>query len=202
MSSIDVVSKRNGHTTASWTYCFAGGVHKLGILDNVLAVPYSPKLLIMVQSYQIVEFCLSHVDGIKYLINYLCNRNDKAIVQIARGFETYSKIGKFQNTRNLWASEALSWLLRFEIIDKNTPLVILDVHLRNHHSVYFRKGLDGTAAQQASLSPKVTNWPTTNTKWPGAAHIYFAKFPCYFTQIKDRSKGVLQLHFTPGSIKF
>lgn len=71
-------------------------------------------------------------------------------------------------------------MFQFEAIDKHPPVVQLDVHLQNHHAVYFKENQQGCATRQAKPEPKITEWFSANCKWPGASHIRYLDFPCYY----------------------
>lgn len=60
-------------------------------------------------------------------------------------------------------------------------VVWLDAHLENHHTEYLWEGWQGQAANQSRPGTKITEWFAGNRKWPGAVHIKYSNFPCYFT---------------------
>lgn len=60
----------------------------------------------------------------------------------------------------------------------------LDDFLENRHTVRFQKGREGQAANNSRPCPKINEWFSANRKWPGASHVKYSDFPCYFTCIK------------------
>lgn len=56
----------------------------------------------------------------------------------------------------------------------------LDVHLENHHTVYFKEGEQDRAMIRSKPGTTITEWFTANHKWPAAAHIKCHRFPRHF----------------------
>lgn len=178
-------SPDSGGETALWIYRTPEGSSVTGTIDNSWVVPYSPKLSVMFQCHLNVELCVSRIGGIKYLFKYVCKGSDRVTIEMVRGEQRYDEIGHFQDARYVSASEALWRLFQFEIIDKQPTVVRLDVHLENYHTVYFREERQQQAANRPRPGTKITEWFAANRRWPGAFHIKYAEFPCYFTWNKS-----------------
>lgn len=125
----------------------------------------------MFQCHLNVELCVSRVGGIKYLFKYVCKDSDRVTIEMVRGEQCYVEIGHFQDARYVSASEALWRLFQFEIIDKQPTVVGLDVHLENHHTVYFREEQQQQAANRSKPGTKITEWFAANRKWPDDSYI-------------------------------
>ena len=158
------------------------------VIDNSWVVPHSPLLLRSFACHLNVELCVSRVGGIKYLFKYVCKGQDRVTMEIIAENECYDEVSNFQDARYVSTSEAAWRLFSFDIVGRNPPVVILAVHLPNHHTVYFEEGREQEAALRSALGTKLTEWIKANEKYPSARHIRYHLFPRYFTW-KTRSNS-------------
>ncbi|CDF39624.1 Helicase-like protein [Chondrus crispus] len=166
------------------------------VVDNSWVVPHCPLLLRSFACHLNVELCVSRVGGIKYLFKYVCKGQDRVTMEITAENECHDEISNFQDARYVSASEAAWRLFSFDIVDRNPPVVILTVHLPNHHTVYFEEGREQEAALRPASGTKLTEGFKANEKYPIARHLRYHKFPRYFTW-KTRTKS-----WMPGATSF
>ena len=112
-----------------------GLAQRIITFDNSWVVPHSPKLLGNFACHMNVALCVSCVSGIKYLFKYVCKGSDRVAMEILSENERYDDISNFEDARCVSASEAVWRVLRFDIVDHKPPVLRLDVHLENHHTV-------------------------------------------------------------------
>lgn len=156
------------------------------IVNNSWVVPHSPALLRSFACHINVELCVSRIGGIKYLFKYVCKGQDRVTMEIMAENDRYDEISNFQDARYVSASEAAWRLLSFDIVDRLPPVLRLEVHLENHHTVCFEEGKERAAAAQHRPGTKLTEWFKANEKYPGAQGILYHEFPKYFTWNKSR----------------
>lgn len=111
----------------------------------------------MFQYQDNVEFCVFRIGRFKYLFKYVFKGNDRVPVQLVRGQQHYDGISHFQDGRYVSASEALWRVFRIETIYKSPTVVRLDVHLENHHTLYFRKGRESKLQPNQDLAQSSQN---------------------------------------------
>lgn len=125
-------------------------------MDNSRVVPHSPLLNRSFAYHLNVELCVSHVGRINYLFQYVCKRQDLFIMEITAENERYNEISNIQDARSIFASEAAWRLFYFEIVYPNPPVVRLEMHLQNHHTVYFGEGRQQDTADRPAPCTKLT----------------------------------------------
>ena len=86
-----------------------------------------------------VELCESGVGRIKYLFKYVCKGSDIITIEILTENDRYDEISNSQLARYISASEAVWRILRFDFISRKPPVLRLDVHLENYHTVVFEE---------------------------------------------------------------
>ena len=87
-------------------------------------------------------------------------------------------------------------------MERDPPVVRLDVHLEGHHIVYFHEGEPEAAAARSRAGTKLTEWFAANEKYTNARHIRYDDFPRYFTWNKAQRKWTPRATYrlrTPGA---
>ena len=159
--------------------------NKKAIVDNSWVVPYCGDLLLLFDCHINFELCMSRVGSIKYLFKYVCKGSDRVTIEICRENRKYDEITTFLDARYVSASEACWRIFKFEIVQNNPHVERLEVHLQDHHTVYFAEGEEKNAVEQGgSLRTKLTAWFLSNIKFPNSNHIRYIDYPRYFTWVK------------------
>lgn len=92
---------------------------------------------------------------------------------IAKPAENEQKPQRYEGTRNFQdvhyvsASEASWRLLEFNRINRNAPVVCLEVHLENYHTVYIPEGAEIAVFAQSRPGTILTEWVKYNEINPG-----------------------------------
>lgn len=115
----------------------------------------------------------------------VCKGSDRVKVQTVQREQHYNEIGHFKDARYVLASEALWRLFQYYFTDKYHTLVRLGVHLEHHHTVNMKEGQQDRADPRSRLEKKNTDSFNANRKWPGARHIKFSDYSCYFALNKS-----------------
>lgn len=155
-------------------------------IGNSWDVPYSARLPTMSQCHLIVALCISRVGGFTYLFQCVYKVQDRGTMRLVRREQHYGGIGQYLDALHFSASEAIWDLFQFEIIDKHPPVVQLDVHLKNHHTVYFKENQQGCATQKSKPGTKLSKLFSASLKWPGPSHVKYSYILCYFTSQYSR----------------
>lgn len=121
-------------------------------VDNRWVIPYSPFLSRKFDCHLNVELCISRVGGIKYLFKYITKGRDRVTLEIVNEKVVYDEIKKYQDARYVIASEAFWRLMGYEYVQREPPVIRLDLHLDGQHTVYFQEGNEAAAnARQRGL---------------------------------------------------
>lgn len=118
----------------------------------------------MFQCHLKVELYVSRVGGIKYLFKCVCKGSDRRTEQIVQDKQHHHEVGRFQDARYVSASEALCSLFQLKIVDRQSTVLHLDVHLGDHHSICIKEGQQNRAAQHTRPGTKFTEWFNLNQK--------------------------------------
>ena len=170
-------------------------------MDNSWVVLYSPDLLRKFRAHMNVELYISKVGSINYLFKYTYKGPDRVTVEmravrerhekciISKTVPTIDEIKQYQDARYVSASEAAWRLLSFPMVEHQSPVERLEVHLEGHHTIYFESGNEQQAALKREEKPtKLTRWFKAYTNFPSARHIRYANFPTFFSCNKKERK--------------
>lgn len=147
-------SPDSGGKTASWIYRTP---HKPSItrtMDNSWVVRYCQELSVIFRCHLNVELCVSKVGWIKVLFKYVYKSSDRVTNKMLRGEQRQIEIEHFQGAWYVSASEALWKLFQFELIYEQPTVLRLDVHLKNHQTVYFRNSNNSKLQNVPDLAQK------------------------------------------------
>ena len=180
-------SPQSGGESVQWS-CRIGNRSVMREIDNRWVVPYCPAISRMFACHVNAELCISRLGGIKYLFKYVCKGHDRVTVELIGENQRYDEIGNFQDARYISASESVWRLLAYDFVDRNPPVVRLDVHLEGHHTVYFQEDNAEHAANRPRAGTKLTEWFVANQLYPNARHIRYDDFARYFTWNKAQKK--------------
>ncbi len=91
--------------------------------------------------------------------------------------------------RYVSVSEAAWRLLSFPMVEHHPPVERLEVHLEDHHTIYFEAGNEHQAALKGEEKPKkLMGWFKANTNFPSPRHIRYTNFPTFFRWNKTDRK--------------
>ena len=92
----------------------------------------------------------------------------------------------FLDARYVSASEACWRLFKFEIVENNPHVERLEVHLSNHHTLFFRDGEEKNAVERGENHiTKLTAWFKGTSVLPNSNHIRYIDYPRYFIWVKN-----------------
>lgn len=98
---------------------------------NLWVVPYNIKLLRLFECHMNAEMCISKVESIKYLINYIYKGHNRVTVEIVSASGRYDVIAQFLDTRYVPTMKGVWRILKFKYIDQSSPVERLYVDLEN-----------------------------------------------------------------------
>lgn len=163
-----------------------GGRPRTDTIDNYWVVPYTPVSIRRFGCHINAELCISLVGGIKYLFKYICKGGDILNVGFLEENERYDEIDQFVDSRFLSSIEANWRLLGYDIIKRSPPVMRLDVHVENYHTVYYAEDEAAEAARRQRPGTKITEWVKANTEYPSAQHHLYEEFAQCFIWEKRR----------------
>ena len=122
------------------------------------------------------ELCISRTESIKYLFKYICKGGDRITAEVLLDGEAYDEISRAQDCRYISATEATWRLLEYQLVYRYPPVIRLDVHLENHHTVYYTPGNEREAAARQRPGTKLTEWMQANEKHQNARHLLYTQY--------------------------
>ena len=156
------------------------GICKVAI-DNSKVVPYSLDLLRKFCTQMNVELCISRVGSIKYLFKYVCKGSERVKVEIegaptdgknesiSKGVITIDGIRHYQDARYVSASEAPWRLISFPIVEHESSVEQLEIHLKSDRTVYYKEGEHENAKTLGKeKSTRLTAYFAANQKFKNA----------------------------------
>lgn len=111
-------------------------------VDNSMAVPYNPYLLVKYNSHINVEYCAA-VMSFKYIHNYIHKGGDRARIQIESEGNRCTRIDEVQNfidTRYVSPMEAAWRLMELSMHGRSQAVIRLPVHLPGQQYATFEEG--------------------------------------------------------------
>jgi len=105
------------------------------VIDNRNIVPYSPLILLMMESHSNLECCIS-VKAFKYIHKYVYKGHDRTTMAFG---ETQNEIQQYLDARYVSASEATWRIFRYSLHEEFPNVVRLAVHLENAQFIIFNE---------------------------------------------------------------
>ncbi|XP_021742866.1 uncharacterized protein LOC110708946 [Chenopodium quinoa] len=107
-------------------------------LDNQWVIPYNPYLSALFDCHLNVEICFI-IQAVKYLYKYVYKGHDRCSFSVTETSvrQPVNEIKQFQSGRWVSPCEAAWRIFSFDLYEMHPPVLLLQVHLPNHHSVRF-----------------------------------------------------------------
>ncbi|XP_021721338.1 uncharacterized protein LOC110688886 [Chenopodium quinoa] len=107
-------------------------------LDNQWVIPYNPYLSALFDCHLNVEIC-STIQAVKYLYKYVYKGHDICSFTVTETGvrQPVDEIKQFQSSRWVSPCEAAWRIFSFDLYEMSSPVLLLQVHLPNQHSVRF-----------------------------------------------------------------
>ena len=137
----------------------------ISVHDDTFVVPYNIYFSLRYNCHINVELATTVV-VVKYLFKYITKGSDRASIRLAatevRAVDptvpiVIDEIQQYVDARYLSASESLWHLYGFSMHNCYPPVIKLQLHLPNHHSVLYQEG-EEEAALNAVASTTLTNY--------------------------------------------
>lgn len=147
-------------------------------VDRSWVVPHNPKGTMMFACHLNGELCISRVWRFKYLFQIdvhlarLSYCRDSCEVDKSTRWWDHTLPGC---TTHVCLRSSMS-PLRFSIVKWSPPVARLDVHLENHLTLYFGKGLKVQAVVQTRAGTELTEWVGAKVKHERARHLRYVEF--------------------------
>lgn len=154
------------------------------ILDNRwVVVPYNPYLLMRYNYHINIEVC-SSIKAVKYLFKYIYKGHDRAsfIVETAGG-RVINEIREYRDARFISPPEAIWRIYSFNLSEMSPPVLQLQVHLPNLHTVRYKDcdNLENVISIESSSKTMLTEFFRMNSIDPYARNFLYKEFPEFYT---------------------
>ncbi|XP_045507712.1 uncharacterized protein LOC123703676 [Colias croceus] len=117
-------------------------------ISDLWIVPYNAALLLRYDCHLNLE-SVSTRTVIKYLFKYMTKGPDEARVAIVPEELKNNEIEQYVTKRYIGSGEAAWRVFEFDVTGREPTVKMLDVHLENHQSIFFKAGNEARAVQNS-----------------------------------------------------
>ena len=180
-------------------YKFIGGVRRK--IDNRWVVPFSPYLLLRLESHCNVEYC-NNLEMVKYLFKYQMKGGDMITVNFPNREEARDEVKEYVHKRYISATYAHWRIMEYPLVNMSPSVIKLKIHQEGEQSILFQPNAESIQRELNNGSTTMlTEFFAANScpiRGPTANALLYEEFPTSFTwNNKDkmwtlRKKKVLQ----------
>ncbi|XP_021728316.1 uncharacterized protein LOC110695386 [Chenopodium quinoa] len=152
-------------------------------MDNRWVIPYNPHLLALYDCHVNVEVS-STIRAVKYLYKYVYKGHDRISFNVSSvdNPKPRDEIGKFQSGRWVSPCEAAWRLFSVGLFEMIPPVLPLQIHLPNLHTVQFRPGesLESVVNDSKRQKTALTEFYAMNAANPDGPQYLYSEFSEHF----------------------
>jgi hypothetical protein len=137
-----------------------------------------------------IEVC-SSIKAVKYLFKYIYKGHDRASFIIeAAGDAVINEIREYRDARFISPPEAMWRIYSFNLSEMSPPVLQLQVHLPNMHTVHYRgsDNLENVISKESTSRTMLTEYFRMNSVDTYARNFLYKEFPEFYVWQKNHKK--------------